>query len=76
MTVAVGIGLMQFPFETAAGYWRWVDLCEQGGIDSFWQTDRVVSREPILECMTAIAAVAGTAGAHTRPPALGPGRSG
>ena len=59
MTVAVGIGLMEFPFETAAGYWRWVDLCEQGGIDSFWQTDRVVSREPILECMTAIAAVAG-----------------
>lgn len=59
MTVAVGIGLMEFPFSSAAAYWRWVDLCEQGGIDSFWQTDRVVSREPILECMTAIAAVAG-----------------
>ncbi len=59
MTVAVGIGLMEFPFETAAAYWRWVDMCEAGGVDSFWQTDRVVSREPILECMTAIAAVAG-----------------
>ena len=59
MAVAVGIGLMEFPFETPAGYWRWVDLCEAGGIDSFWQTDRVVSKEPILECMTAIAAVAG-----------------
>ncbi len=59
MTVAVGIGLMEYPFETAAAYWRWVDLCEDGGVDSFWQTDRVVSREPILECMTAIAAVAG-----------------
>jgi probable F420-dependent oxidoreductase len=59
MTVAVGIGLMEFPFTSAAAYWRWVDLIEQGGIDSFWQTDRVVSREPILECMTAIAAVAG-----------------
>jgi probable F420-dependent oxidoreductase len=59
MTVAVGIGLMEFPFSSAAAYWRWVDLCEQGGIDSFWQTDRMVSREPILECMTAIAAVAG-----------------
>ncbi|MBS0241187.1 MAG: LLM class flavin-dependent oxidoreductase [Proteobacteria bacterium] len=59
MAVAVGLGLMDFPFESVAGYWRWVDLCEQGGVDSFWQTDRVVSREPILECMTAIAAVAG-----------------
>lgn len=59
MTVAVGIGMMEFPFTSAAAYWRWVDLCEEGGVDSFWQTDRVVSREPILECMTAIAAVAG-----------------
>jgi probable F420-dependent oxidoreductase len=59
MTVAVGLGLMDFPFATAAGWWRWVDLCEQGGVDSLWQTDRVVSRQPILECMTAIAAMAG-----------------
>lgn len=59
MTVAVGIGLMEFPFTSAAAYWRWVDLIDHGGIDSFWQTDRVVSREPILECMTTIAAVAG-----------------
>jgi probable F420-dependent oxidoreductase len=59
VTVAVGLGLMEFPFADAAGYWRWVDLCEAGGVDSLWQTDRLVSREPILECMTAIAAVAG-----------------
>jgi probable F420-dependent oxidoreductase len=57
--VAVGVGLMEFPFSGAAGYWRWVDLCEAGGVDSLWQTDRLVSREPILECMTAIAALAG-----------------
>jgi probable F420-dependent oxidoreductase len=59
MTVAVGLGLMEFPFTSAAAYWRWVDLIDQGGVDSYWQTDRVISREPILECMTAIAAVAG-----------------
>ena len=41
------------------GYWRFVDMCEAGGVDSLWQTDRLVSRQPILECMTAIAAVAG-----------------
>jgi probable F420-dependent oxidoreductase len=59
MTVAVGLGLMEFPFDGAASYWRWVDLCEAGGVDSLWQTDRVVSREPMLECMTAMAAQAG-----------------
>ena len=59
MSVAVGLGLMEFPFDGAASYWRWVDLCEAGGVDSLWQTDRVVSREPMLECMTAMAAQAG-----------------
>ena len=59
MTVAIGLGLMDFPFAGAGDYWRWVDLCEQGGIDSIWQTDRLVSRTPILECMTTMAALAG-----------------
>ena len=59
MTVAVGVGLMEFPFSSAATYWRWIDMCEAGGIDSMWQTDRLVSREPILECMTTLAALAG-----------------
>ena len=59
MSIAVGLGLMEFPFADARGYWRFVDMCEAGGVDSLWQTDRLVSRQPILECMTAIAAVAG-----------------
>ena len=59
MGIAVGLGLMEFPFADAGGYWRFVDMCEAGGVDSLWQTDRLVSRQPILECMTAIAAVAG-----------------
>jgi probable F420-dependent oxidoreductase len=57
--VAVGLGLMEFPFDGVAGFWRWVDLCEAGGVDSLWQTDRIVSREPILECMSVMAALAG-----------------
>ena len=57
--IAVGLGLAEFPFASMAGFWRWVDLCEQGGVDSLWQTDRLVSREPILECMAAMAAIAG-----------------
>lgn len=59
MSVAVGLGLMEFPFAGAADYWRWVDLCEAGGVDSIWQTDRLVSRQPILECMATMAALAG-----------------
>ena len=59
MSIAVGLGLMEFPFNGMQGYWRWVDLCEAGGVDSIWQTDRLLSREPMLECMTAMAALAG-----------------
>ena len=57
--VAIGLGLTEFSFTGVGGYWRWVDLCEAGGIDSLWQTDRMVSREPILDCMSVMAALAG-----------------
>ncbi len=59
MSIAIGLGLADFPFADAAGYWRFVDLCEAGGANSLWQTDRIVSRQPILESMTAMAALAG-----------------
>jgi probable F420-dependent oxidoreductase len=59
MTVAIGLGLMDFPFAGAGDYWRWVDMCEAGGVDSIWQTDRLVSKQPILECMAVMAALAG-----------------
>lgn len=36
-----------------------MDLCEQSGVDSIWQSDRLVSRVPILESLTAMAAIAG-----------------
>jgi probable F420-dependent oxidoreductase len=57
--VAVGMGIMEFPFSGAAAYWRWVDTLEAGGIDSLWQTDRLVSPTPFLECMSVMAALAG-----------------
>ena len=59
MSVAIGLGLMEFPFAGAADYWRWVDLCEAGGVDSLWQTDRLVSKQPILESLSVMAALAG-----------------
>jgi probable F420-dependent oxidoreductase len=58
-SIAAGVGLAEFPFDGAAGFWRFVDLCEAGGVDSLWQTDRIISRVPILESLTALAAVAG-----------------
>ena len=59
MTIAVGLGLMEFPFSSANSYWEWVMMCENGGVDSIWQTDRLVSEQPFLECVSAMAAIAG-----------------
>jgi probable F420-dependent oxidoreductase len=59
MTIGVGLGLAHFPFSNANAFWRWVDLCEAEGIDSLWQTDRVLSRQPFLDCMSVMAALAG-----------------
>ena len=59
MRIGVGLGLAGFPFSDARAFWRWVDLCEEGGVDSLWQTDRLVSRRPVLKCMSAMAAIAG-----------------
>src|SRR4051794_10887871 len=59
MGVAIGLGCAEFPFSGAAAYWRWIDMCEAGGVDSIWQTDRIVGRQPFLETMTTMAALAG-----------------
>jgi len=59
MTVSVGMGIAAFPFADARGFWRWVDLCEAGGVDSIWQSDRLVGTAPALECMSVMAALAG-----------------
>src|ERR1700731_4597780 len=62
MGVGIGLGCAEFPFSGAAAYWRWIDMCEAGGVDSIWQTDRIVGRQPFLESMTTMAALAGRTG--------------
>jgi probable F420-dependent oxidoreductase len=57
--ISVGLGLMGFPFSDAAAFWRWVDLCEEAGVDSLWQTDRLIGGSPHLECIAVMAALAG-----------------
>ena len=59
MTVSAGLGIANFPFEDARGFWRWVDLCDNGGVDSIWQSDRLIGPDPNLECMSVMAALAG-----------------
>jgi probable F420-dependent oxidoreductase len=59
MRVRVGLGLAQLPFGDARAFWRFVDRCEAGDVDSLWQTDRLVSRQPQLEPMSVMAALAG-----------------
>ena len=50
---------MGFPFSDAEAYWRWVDLAEAAGVDSIWQTDRLIGTEPHLEPLVTLAALAG-----------------
>jgi probable F420-dependent oxidoreductase len=59
VAVRIGIGLAGLPFEGASAFWRWIDQLESGGVDSFWQTDRLISKEPILESIATMAALAG-----------------
>ena len=59
MGVAVGIGLMDCPFHEPGEFWDWVDVCEESALDSIWQTDRLISPFPMLECMSLMAALAG-----------------
>ena len=59
MRIRIGLGLAQLPFADARAFWRFVERCEAGDVDSLWQTDRLVSGLAQLEPMSAMAALAG-----------------
>ena len=59
MTISAGVGIANFNFDDARGFWRWVDLCDAGGVDSIWQSDRIIGADGGLECMSVMAALAG-----------------
>ena len=52
MAIGLGLGMAAYTFTSAKGYWKWVKRCDTAGIDSLWQTDRLISKEPFLECLT------------------------
>ncbi|MSQ36440.1 MAG: TIGR03619 family F420-dependent LLM class oxidoreductase [Dehalococcoidia bacterium] len=59
MSVRIGLSLSTLPFSSARALWRWVERCEASDVDSIWQTDRLVSAEPLLEPLAFAAALAG-----------------
>lgn len=59
MKIRLGFGLVNYPFETAAGFFRWVELLESAGVDSVWQSDRLISSDNYLESLSALASLAG-----------------
>ena len=59
MGIGAGIGIANFTFDDARGFWQWVDLCDNGGVDSIWQSDRIIDPAPNLEAMSVMAALAG-----------------
>ena len=59
MSLRGGLGIAGFPFSDADAFWRWIALCEASDVDSVWLNERLVSAQPFLEPVSALAAVAG-----------------
>jgi probable F420-dependent oxidoreductase len=59
VSIRIGFGLLNYPFESAAAFFRWVDLLERGHVDSLWQSDRLISTDPYLESLSALASLCG-----------------
>tara|TARA_Y100001934_G_scaffold281965_1_gene393744 strand:+ start:4066 stop:5004 length:939 start_codon:yes stop_codon:yes gene_type:complete len=59
VSVGVGLGISELPFDSARGFWRWIEMCEDSEVDSIWQTDRLINDKPMLESLSTMAALAG-----------------
>jgi probable F420-dependent oxidoreductase len=59
VSVRIGLGFAAFPFSTPSAFWRWIDACEDWGVDSVWLSERLVSAQSFLEPLTTLAAIAG-----------------
>ncbi|MCB2076788.1 MAG: LLM class flavin-dependent oxidoreductase [Novosphingobium sp.] len=56
MSIRIGIGGSIGSQLAPADYWRWIDLCEDSGIDSIWHSDQLVGET--LEPLAMLAALA------------------
>jgi probable F420-dependent oxidoreductase len=57
--VRLGVGTAGFSFDAARDFFAFAERCEAAGIDSLWQSDRLVGADPQLEPMAAVASLAG-----------------
>lgn len=57
--IRCGFGVAAFGFDRARDYFAFAEQCEAGGVDSLWQTDRLVGTDAQLEPMAAMASLAG-----------------
>ncbi|MEJ7933324.1 LLM class flavin-dependent oxidoreductase [Sphingobium sp. AN558] len=56
MSIRIGISSGLTAPHSPDDYWRWVDLCEEAGIDSIWHSDQLVG--PGVEPIAMLAALA------------------
>ncbi len=59
MSIRLGLGSTVPALTEAKAFWAFVELCEESGVDSLWQSDRLISKEPQFESMSVMAALAG-----------------
>jgi len=59
MSIRLGFGLANYPFESPRTFFRWAEYLEESGVDSMWQSDRLVSTDNYLESISALATLAG-----------------
>lgn len=56
MSIRIGIGTGLAPPQPIDAFWRWIDQCEEGGIDSVWASDQMNGPSP--EPLAMLAAIA------------------
>ena len=59
MGVRIGVGLGRFPFESIRAFRSWLDTCEDGAIDSIWQSDQLNASDLSPEPLSLLAMIAG-----------------
>ena len=59
MSIRMGFGVAGFPFSGPGAFFEWIDLLEASATDSIWFSERLVSSQPTLEPMAAMALLAG-----------------
>ena len=59
MSIRIGFGVAGFPFSCPTAFNEWIDMLEASATDSVWFSERLVSSQPTLEPMAAMAMMAG-----------------